>query len=63
MRFSFNMGSGEDATNKLAEMCKQYYQCQGCPVMKNGAIQIDNTPVSCSTAIIKNIQRQAGKNV
>ena len=55
------MGDGETVTQKLAEKCKQYYQCENCPVLKDGAIIIDNTPVSCSTAIIRNIQRNNGK--
>jgi hypothetical protein len=61
MQFTFNMGDGETVTQKLAEKCKQYYQCENCPVLKDGAIIIDNTPVSCSTAIIRNIQRNNGK--
>ncbi len=63
MQFTFNIGGGETATQKLAEKCKQHYQCENCPVKDNGAIQIDGTMVSCSTEIIKNIQRKAGKNV
>jgi hypothetical protein len=61
MQFTFNMGGGETATQKLAEMCKQHYQCENCPVLEKGAIVIDNTPVSCSTAIIRNIQKNNGK--
>lgn len=61
MQFTFNMGGGEAATQKLAEICKQYYQCEKCPVLEKGAIVIDNIPVSCSTAIIRNIQKNNGK--
>lgn len=63
MNINFNLGNGQAATMALAEMCKQHPQCVGCPVNGNGAIKIDGTTVSCSTEIIKNIQRKAGKNV
>ena len=58
----FNMGDGENDTIKLAEMCKQYVQCEGCPVLEQGAIRFEgsNSQVSCSTAIIRNIQKQNG---
>ena len=63
MNINFNLGNGQAATMALAEICKQHYQCEDCAVKDNGAIQIDGTMVSCSTEIIKNIQRKAGKNV
>ena len=63
MNINFNLGNGQAATMALAEICKQHYQCEDCPVIKTGAIKIGGTMVSCSTEIIKNIQRKAGKNV
>ena len=65
MNINFNLGNGQAATMALAEICKNYPECKGCPVTKTGAIQIqiDGTMVSCSTEIIRNIQRKAGKNV
>lgn len=63
MNINFNLGNGQAATMALAEICKEYPECKGCPVTKTGAIKIDGTMVSCSTEIIKNIQRKAGKNV
>ena len=63
MIFNFNMGNGEDDTLKLAQMCKNYYQCENCPVLEKGAIKFtdSNNLVSCSTAIIRNIQKNHGK--
>lgn len=63
MNINFNLGNGQAATMVLAEMCKKYYQCENCPVTQTGAMKLDGTTVSCSTEIIKNIQRKAGKNV
>lgn len=63
MNINFNLGNGQAATMALAEICKEYPECKGCPVTQAGAIKIDGTMVSCSTEIIKHIQRKAGKNV
>lgn len=63
MNINFNLGNGQAATMALAEICKQHYQCEDCPVTQAGVIKIDGTMVSCSTEIIKHIQRKAGKNV
>ena len=63
MNINFNLGNGQAATMALAEICKQHYQCEDCPVTITGAIKLDGTMVSCSTEIIKHIQRKAGKNV
>ena len=63
MNINFNLGNGQAATMALAEICKKYPECKGCPVTQTGAIKLDGTMVSCSTEIIKNIQRKAGKNV
>lgn len=63
MNIDFNLGNGQAATMALAELCKQYPECKDCPVTQTGAIKIDGTMVSCSTEIIKNIQRKAGQNV
>ena len=64
MNINFNLGNGQSqaATMALAEMCKKYYQCENCPVTKTGIIQIDGVIVSCSTEIIRRIQREANKN-
>ena len=61
MNINFNLGNSQAATMALAQLCKQYYQCEGCPVTQIGATKLDGTTVSCSTEIIKNIQRKAGK--
>ena len=61
MNINFNLGNGQAATMALVEICKQHYQCKDCPVTQTGAIKIDGTMVSCSTEIIKNVQRKAGK--
>ena len=63
MNINFNLGNGQAATMALAEICKKHPECKGCPVTVTGAIKIDGTMVSCSTEIIKNIQRKAGKDV
>ncbi len=63
MNINFNLGNGQAATEELAKICKQYYQCEGCPVDKNGGLIIDGIKATCSTQIIKNILRKAGKNV
>ena len=62
MNINFNLGNGQAATMALAEMCKKYPECKGCPVTVTGAIKIDGTMVSCSTEIVKYVQRQASKN-
>ena len=63
MNINFNLGNGQAATMALADICKNHSECKGCPVTVTGAIKIDGTMVSCSTEIIKHIQRKAGKNV
>ena len=63
MNINFNLGNGQAATMALAEICKNYPECKGCPVEANGGLIIDGTKTTCSTQIIKDIQRKAGKNV
>ena len=63
MNINFNLGNGQAACIALAEICKHHPDCKNCPVTQTGVIKIDGTMVSCSTEIIKNIQRKAGKNV
>ena len=63
MNINFNLGNGQAATMALADICKQHYQCEDCPVTQTGAIKIDGVMVSCSTEIVKHIQRQKSKNV
>ena len=53
----------KSATMALAEICKNYPECKGCPVDINGGLIIDGTKTTCSTQIIKDIQRKTGKNV
>lgn len=63
MSINFNMGNGQAAVMTLAEICKNHPECKNCPVTQTGAIKLDGTMVSCSTEIVKNIQRKAGKTV
>ena len=58
MRFNFNMGQMAD-TSYIENICKEHKECIGCPVMEKGAIQniTNRTIYSCSTAIIKNVQK------
>lgn len=63
MNINFNLGNGQAATMALAEICKNYPECKDCPVDTNGGLVIDGTKTTCSTQIIKDIQRKAGKNV
>ena len=62
MNFTFNMGQMGDTTF-IENICKAHQGCEGCPVMEQGAIKNVGTNVvySCSTAIIKNIQKKNGK--
>ena len=62
MTFNFNMGQIGD-TSYIENICKTHPECKDCPVTQTGAIKLDETMVSCSTEIIKHIQRKAGKNV
>lgn len=57
MRFTFNMGKAD--TTFIENICKNHRECESCPVLEQGAIQnaVDKTIYSCSTAIIKNIQK------
>ena len=63
MNINFDLGNGQAATMALAEICKNYPECKGCPVDINGGLIIDGTKTTCSTQIIKDIQRKTGKNV
>lgn len=63
MNFSFHMGDSQAAINQIIQICKQYYQCDGCPVDRDGSLIIDNCKVFCSTKFIKDIMERAGKNV
>lgn len=58
MVFNFNMGQMGD-TSYIENICKNHQQCEDCPVLEKGAIQTASSKVvySCSTAIIKNIQK------
>ena len=59
MRFTFNQGFANDETTQIANICKEHYQCEGCPIMEQGALKNANTGVvsTCSTVIIRNIQK------
>ena len=61
--FGFNINNGQEDINKIIEVCKQYSQCINCPIMNQGYIKFDNSDniTSCSTAIIRKIQKQHGK--
>ena len=63
MRFTFNMGQNDSQMNQIIVDCKKYFQCENCPIMKDGGIRnpITGMMYSCSTAIIKNIQNKNGK--
>ena len=63
MRFTFNMGQNDLLMQQFIEDCKKYFQCEGCPIMEKGGIKNPTTGVaySCSTAIIRNIQKKNGK--
>ena len=58
MNFTFNMG-GMANTSYIESICKNHPECENCPILEQGAIQkaTDKTIYSCSTAIIKNIQK------
>ena len=60
--FNFNMGQIGD-TSYIENVCKTHPECKDCPVMEKGAIKTttNGTIYSCSTAIIKNIQKNNGK--
>ena len=62
MTFNFNMGQIGD-TSYIENICKTHPECKDCPVLEKGAIQTvtNGTIYSCSTAIIKNIQKNNGK--
>lgn len=59
MQFNFNMGQMAD-TSYIENICRNHYQCESCPILEQGAIQnvADRTIYSCSTAIVKNIQKE-----
>ena len=50
---------GQADTSYIENICKKHKECVGCPVLEKGAIQTASSKVvySCSTAIIKNIQK------
>jgi len=58
MNFTFNMGQMVN-TSYIENICKNHPECESCPVLEQGAIQnmADKIIYSCSTAIIKNIQK------
>ena len=62
MQFTFNMGQMGD-TSYIENICKEHQGCENCPFLEKGAIQntVNKTIYSCSTAIIKNIQKNNGK--
>lgn len=53
------MGQMAD-TSYIENICRNHYQCESCPILEQGAIQnvADRTIYSCSTAIVKNIQKE-----
>ena len=55
MNFTFNMG--QNNTTFIENICKNHPACEGCPVLEQGKIQSGQAVYSCSTAIIKNIQK------
>ena len=50
-------------TSFIENICKEHKECIECPVMERGAIKRagDGKIYSCSTAIIRNIQKNNGK--
>ena len=58
MILNFNMGQDKEMED-IIQKCKNYLQCEGCPIMEQGAIinPITRIKYSCSTAMIKNIQK------
>ena len=62
MIFNFNMNNVGD-TSYIENICKQHSGCEGCPVLEKGSIinLMDKKIYSCSTAIIKNIQKKYDK--
>ena len=63
MRFTFNMGQNDAQLQQMIEDCKKYHQCEGCTIMEKGGIKspMSGNMYSCSTAIIRNIQKKNGK--
>lgn len=63
MRFTFNMGQNDSQMNQIIADCKKYFQCEGCPIMAKGGVKnpITGIAYACSTAIIRNIQKNNGK--
>lgn len=63
MRFTFNMGQNDAQMQQMIEDCKKYFQCEGCPIMEKGGLRnpMSGNMYSCSTAIIRNIQKKNGK--
>ena len=59
MQFTFNMGQGQGNVDFITNICKNHFACEGCPILEQGAIQNASNKIiySCSTAIIKNIQK------
>lgn len=59
MNFSFNIGN-MDYTPTIIEYCKKQNNCDECSIMKNGMMQIQTeigqVRLSCSTAMIRNMQ-------
>ena len=65
MNFTFNMGN-MDYTHVIIEHCKKQSSCDDCIVMKNGMMQVATelgqyVRLSCSTAIIRNMQNGNSK--
>lgn len=63
MNFTFNINQDNEKLLKMIEMCRQHYQCDGCPIKEQGAIKDNMTGImySCSTAIIEKIKKNNGK--
>lgn len=59
MIFNFYTGQNDGQMKQIIEDCKKYFQCEGCPIMEKGGVlnPITKITYSCSTAIIKNIQK------
>ena len=63
MNINFNLGNGQAATEELAKICKQHFQCENCPIKEKKILTIGGVGVTCSTQMIKDLMKEAGKNV
>lgn len=63
MNINFNLDNGQSATEELAKICKQHFQCENCPIKERKMLRIGGVDVTCSTQIIQDLMKNAGKNV